>query len=126
MMTRVHKFQFKRPNKSQKRSKATEPGSQPTRLAWQLAFAHRAEREIAEGVFENRAAAARHYGITRARMTQLLDLLLLPHEVQEGILGLRGDGCWSVASERSVRVFLLGSVSSSREINESSSIQHDR
>ena len=126
MMARVHKFEFKRPNKSREQAGVAESEPRPTRLAWQLAFAHRVEREIAEGVFRNRAAAARHYGITRARITQLLDLLLLPYEIQEGILGLQGDGRWTAASERSARVFLSGLPSSSQAIGEPSPIQHDR
>ena len=88
MMAKVHEFEFGGIGITKRESSMAEPlPPQPSRLAWQLAFAHRVLREIADGVFRNRAAAARHYGITRARMTQLLDLVLLPPEVQEKILG---------------------------------------
>ena len=123
MMVRVHKFEFKRTSKSQGQGRAAESGSHPTRLVWQLAFAHRVGREIADGLHANRAAAARHYGITRARMTQLLDLLLLPCEMQEAILGLRGNGHKPPASERAARALFSGSVSSSSAIREPSTVQ---
>ena len=54
--------------------------------AERLALAHRLQEAIDEGVVESAAEAARLLGVTRARMTQFLDLALLPVVVQEELL----------------------------------------
>ena len=51
-----------------------------------LALAYYVERCIEDGTVESYADAARRLGITRARMTQVMDLLLLPAGVVDGIL----------------------------------------
>jgi hypothetical protein len=43
------------------------------------------------GVVNNRAELARRMGVSRARVTQLLNLLKLSAEIRHGILGLPGD-----------------------------------
>jgi len=53
-----------------------------------LVLAHRVERAIQSGEFRNLADAARAMGMTRARMTQIMNLLLLAPEIQEVILDL--------------------------------------
>jgi hypothetical protein len=58
----------------------------PSRAARLLALAHHIERLIDEGALSGYADAARVLGVTRARMTQVMDLLLLPPAVQEGVL----------------------------------------
>ena len=58
----------------------------PSRLARMLAFAHGVEAAICCEECENRADAARKLGLTRARLTQLLDLTLLAPDLQERIL----------------------------------------
>ena len=58
----------------------------PTVLARRLALAHLVERLIDDGTLRDLADAARHIGITRARMSQIADLALLPIDVQERVL----------------------------------------
>ena len=53
-----------------------------------LALAHKFQRAIDRGEYENRADLARAYGLSRARITQLLDLLLLAPDIQERVLFL--------------------------------------
>ena len=58
----------------------------PTALARRLALAYYIEQLIDEGRLRDYADAARVLGVTRARMTQVMDLLLLPVPVQEDVL----------------------------------------
>jgi lipoprotein NlpI len=51
-----------------------------------LAFAHTIQRAIDRGEIRDQADAARRLGVTRARMTQILDLTLLAPDLQEEIL----------------------------------------
>ncbi|MBK8977075.1 MAG: hypothetical protein U1E73_09275 [Planctomycetota bacterium] len=55
-------------------------------LARRLALAHYIERLIDAGELRNYAHAAAVLGITRARTSQLMDLALLPVDVQQEIL----------------------------------------
>ncbi len=64
-----------------------------------LALAHHIERLVEEGTLADYAAAAGALGVTRARMTQVMKLLLLAPELQYRIL-LRE----ITASERGLRV----------------------
>ena len=68
-----------------------------------LALAHRIERSIASGEFADRATAARRLGLTRARVTQLCDLLLLAPDIQEEVLHLESVGGREPLSERALR-----------------------
>lgn len=70
-----------------------------------LALAHLVERKVETGELSDYAEAARTLGISRARMTQVMNLLVLSPEVQEAVL--LGKGC---RSERGVRA-LLGTPS---------------
>ena len=47
-----------------------------------LALAHYIEQQIEDGTIPDYAAAARALGVTRARVTQLMNLLLLAPEIQ--------------------------------------------
>ncbi len=58
------------------------------RVARMLALAHVIDAKIRSGEFRNLADAARAIDVTRARMTQLMNLLLLAPEIQEAILAL--------------------------------------
>ena len=58
----------------------------PDTLARRLALAHYIERLIEDGKLRNYAQAAAMLGVTRARMSQLMDLALLSAEVQERVL----------------------------------------
>ena len=58
------------------------------RVARTLALAHRIDGMIRAGELRNLADAALAIGVTRARMTQIVNLLLLAPEIQETILDL--------------------------------------
>jgi len=58
----------------------------PLRVARMLALAHRMQGMIDSGEVEDQATLARRLGFSRARVTQLLDLLLLAPDIQEEIL----------------------------------------
>ena len=74
------------------------PTNVPTRLARQLALAHHVERLVEDGTLRDYAEAARVLGVTRARMTQIVNLLALSPALQERVL----DGTLR-ASERQLR-----------------------
>jgi Arc/MetJ-type ribon-helix-helix transcriptional regulator len=65
-----------------------EPKPRPAKVALTLALAHRIEAAIERGEYRDRADVARQHGLTRARITQIMDLLLLAPELQERVLGL--------------------------------------
>ena len=65
-----------------------EPIRYPARVAINLALAHKLQQAIDEGRVEDRAEVARILGVTRARITQLMRLLLLPVAEQERVLFL--------------------------------------
>ena len=58
----------------------------PSRVARMLALAHHIERLVETGELTGYAEAARVLGLTRARLTQVMKLLLLAPEIQEEIL----------------------------------------
>ena len=60
----------------------------PARVARLLAMAHDMEQRIAAGEFADYADVARAHGFTRARVTQIMNLLLLAPAVQEEVLHL--------------------------------------
>jgi hypothetical protein len=59
-----------------------------SRVARVLALAHEIERRVRSGELEDLAAAARVYGFTRARVTQITNLTLLAPSIQEEILAM--------------------------------------
>ena len=63
-----------------------EPVRYPARIAIQLALAHKLQQAIDEGWIQDRAEVARLLGVTRARVTQIMALLLLPVAEQERVL----------------------------------------
>ena len=65
---------------------APEPARRPARLAVMLALAHKIQQAIDRGAVRDRAEVARRFGLTRARVTQLLDLRLLAPDIQEQVL----------------------------------------
>ena len=65
--------------------RAPEP-PRPLRATRMLALAHRLQAMIDAGEVEDRASLARSLGFSRARITQLLDLLLLAPDIQEELL----------------------------------------
>ncbi len=64
-----------------------EPGRVP-RVARLMALAIRLERLLAEGVTRDYADLARLGGVTRARLTQIMNLTLLAPDIQEALLFL--------------------------------------
>ena len=70
--------------------KPAEPEHQTRvpRVTQMLALAHRVDEMIRTGGLRDLADAARSMGLTRARVTQILNLLLLAPEIQEAILDL--------------------------------------
>lgn len=102
MKRNIYKFEFRENGKAAQSpvpALADETTATPP-IVWMLAFAHRVEKEISGGIFHNRAAAAKHYGITRARLTQIMNLLWLAPTMQEDII--RGK-CKQKPSERAMR-----------------------
>jgi hypothetical protein len=82
----------------------------PARIARQLALAHALRRRLERGEFADFADMARQLGFTRARVTQLMDLLLLAPKVQEEILFLELPPGAQPVSERGLRDAVLGTV----------------
>lgn len=64
------------------------PTGRAPRVVRLLALAHRVDVMVRIGEFKDLADAARRLGITRARVTQITNLLLLAPEIQEAILEL--------------------------------------
>ena len=71
----------------QRSAKPLSIGSIPT-VTRRLALAHRIDGMIRAGELRDLADAARAIGVTRARMTQIMNLVLLAPEIQEAILDL--------------------------------------
>jgi hypothetical protein len=82
---------------------APTPLRRPARVALMLALAHKIQQAIDRGAVHDRAEAARRLGLTRARVTQLLDLTLLAPEIQEQILYAESVDGVEPLSERAVR-----------------------
>jgi hypothetical protein len=68
-----------------------------------LVLAHLIQRAIDRGELADQAEAARRLGVTRARLTQLLDLTLLGPDVQERVLALESVDGTEPLSERVLR-----------------------
>jgi len=80
-----------------------EPVRRPARVAVMLALAHKIQDAIDRGVVRDRAEVARRLGLTRARVTQLMDLTLLAPDVQEQILFAESVDGREPISERQLR-----------------------
>jgi hypothetical protein len=64
---------------------ATAPAA-PSRIARMLALAHHIERLVEAGELSGYAEAARELGLTRARVTQVMNLMLLAPVAQGRVL----------------------------------------
>ena len=73
--------------KSPRRATQAATGRVP-RVVRMLALARKIDGMIRDGELQDLAEAARAIGVTRARVTQIANLLLLAPEIQEAILGL--------------------------------------
>lgn len=80
-----------------------EPVRRPAKVARLLALAHHIQNAIDRGMVADRAAVARKLGFTRARITQLLDLLLLAPDIQARVLDLEAVDGVEPMSERALR-----------------------
>ncbi len=76
-----------------------EPEQRPARIALQLALAYRIKWAIEAGEIRDQAEAARRLGMTRARVSQILDLTLLAPGIQERLLNVEVESL----SERALR-----------------------
>ncbi len=79
------------------------PVRKPARVAISLALAHKIQQAIDRGHIRGPAEAARRLGLTRARLTQLLNLTLLAPEIQERILFAEAVDGIEPMSERGLR-----------------------
>ena len=82
---------------------APRPKPRPSRAAQMLALAHEFQRLLDEGEVPDRATLAAQVGLTRARITQIMDLLLLAPDIQEAVLTACGLISGSLATERRLR-----------------------
>ena len=87
--TATHRIAFGRDRRSANAPAAPErsPGRLP-RVVLQLALAHEIDRRLRTGELSDLATVARRAGLTRARITQILGLLLLAPDIQEALLSL--------------------------------------
>jgi len=79
------------------------PVQRPARVALMLSLAHKIQEAIAHGKLRDQADVARRLGFTRARLTHLLDLLLLAPDLQERVLFLEAVDGVEPISERALR-----------------------
>jgi hypothetical protein len=75
-----------------------------------LALAHKMQQAIDRGVLRDRAEVARRLGLSRARVTQLLDLMLLAPKTQERFLFAESQDGVEPVSERAVRAAVATSI----------------
>ena len=68
-----------------------------------LALAHKIQQAIDRGVVRDCAEAARRRGLTRARLTQVMDLTPLAPDIQERILFAEAEDGVEPATERRLR-----------------------
>jgi len=73
-------------------AKSKPPSDEPARVTLALVRAHLMQRELDSGRAKSLADLALQLGLTRARVTQLMDLLLLAPDIQEEVLLLRRTG----------------------------------
>jgi hypothetical protein len=83
--------------------------TRPARVARLLAQAHAIEARTLAGDFCSFADLARHHGLTRARLMQVMNSLLLAPDIQEEVLALRFAPGREAVSERDLRL-VLGSM----------------
>lgn len=89
----------------------------PAKVAQMLALAHHIQRVVDGGRALDRTVAASRLGLTKARLTQLLDLTLLAPDVQEAILRLEAiDGVEPMSERRLRTVASKGDWRKQREV----------
>lgn len=88
MITLKRKATFTKAKKRQ--TKAEAPAGRIPRIARLMALAIRFDQLIRDGVVADQAELARLGSVSRARLTQIMDLLLLAPDIQELLLLLPG------------------------------------
>jgi hypothetical protein len=78
----------------------------PIRAARLLALAHDIQSRIEAGEFNDYADVARHHNLTRARLTQIMNLLLLAPDIQSQILAIEAEPGRDPISARDLRKVL--------------------
>ncbi|MDC0679386.1 hypothetical protein [Sorangium atrum] len=68
-----------------------------------LALAHHLQSHIDPGLAQDRAAVARKLGLTRAWVTQILNLLMLAPDIQQAALVLEAVDGFEPVAERTLR-----------------------
>ena len=84
-MSKEVRYRFKEAKK--KLTQANVVREMPSKQAMRLALAYYVARCIEDGTLESYADAARRLGITRARMTQVMNLVFIHKKLVERILG---------------------------------------
>jgi len=93
-----------------------EPVRRPARVAKMLALAHALQRAIDEGRLRDQADVARRLGLTRARVTQLLNLIFLAPDLQDAVLVMDAvDGIEPLTERRLRGVMRAGTWAHQRE-----------
>lgn len=114
MSDQVQTIRFRtRQQKHSERRARREAGlnqTHPARVARLLAHAHDIEARVQSGEFRNYADVARHYGLSHARLTQVMNLLLLAPDIQAEVLALRFPPGWEAVTERHLREVLRKQV----------------
>ena len=85
-MTLLRVAYVRKPHASESSQPIVPSSARPLRVAQMLACAHQMEAMITRGEIRDRTELAVRFGFSRARITQLLDLLLLAPDLQEAIL----------------------------------------
>jgi hypothetical protein len=83
-----------------------EPARRPARVAQMLALGHRIQAALDSGEYADQAGVARAFGVTRMRITQLLNLTFLAPDIQEEILFMEAIDGREPVSERELRVLV--------------------
>ena len=110
MSARIETIAFKSNHRQQaerrtRRNKGLEK-RHPIRAARLLALAHHIQSQIENGDFKDYAEVARHHQLTRARLTQIMNLLLLAPDIQEQILAMEAEPGRESISARDLRKVL--------------------
>lgn len=77
--------------------------TRPLRAARMLAVAHELQRMLDDGTVETASDLADRLGLTRARITQLLDLTLLAPDIQEQVLTIETERGRDPVNEQQLR-----------------------
>jgi len=98
-------FSTRRREQAQRRARREEGlrRTEPARIARLLALAHDLDARIESGEYLDYADIARQHRFTRARMTQIMNLLLLAPDIQAEILALRAEPGREPVTERELR-----------------------